>query len=199
MTNKCNSFDDVHIIACGVFRPALKNLRLQERYPELQVSFLPSNLHLRPQELKNQLGFKINTLRHSTRRLICLYGECFQDISGFCEQHGVCKVPGHSCYEFFLGPERYRRIIDEITGTFFLEQELISNFKEYCVQPLELNDPLMLNCYFEHYQRVIYIRQPSDPDLEIQAGNVADFLGLSLEIVNADYLDFEKRLVHLIE
>ncbi|MEA2084517.1 MAG: DUF1638 domain-containing protein [Thermodesulfobacteriota bacterium] len=193
------SLDDVHIIACGVFRPALKYLRLLERYPELRVIFLPSNLHLRPQELKNQLGLKINTLRHTTRRLICLYGECFPDISGFCAQHGVCKIQGYSCHEFFLGLERYRRFIDEITGTYFLEQELIKNFEGYCVKPLELNDPLMRDCFFKHYQRVIYIRQPSDPELGVQAGKVADFLGLSLEIVNADYLDLEERLVHLIE
>ena len=86
------------IIACAVFKPALDNLQLQKRYPNLHLAYLPSNLHLKPQDLKNRLQKKITSAQKRNERVICLYGDCFPDIDDFCQQRGVVKVPGHYCY-----------------------------------------------------------------------------------------------------
>ena len=186
------------IIACAVFKPAITYLHLEERYPNLRLTYLPSNLHNRPQELKDRLLKEINAAKKRHERIICLYGNCFPGIEDFCNERGVIKVPGHYCYEMLLGTERFKRLIEEATGTYFLEEDLIRNFEEYCLEPLELYDEEMRKYCFERYQRLLYVRQPSDPDLEVKAGELAEFLGLSLVIKDADYSQLEVKLIELL-
>jgi len=196
MSNKTG--DITRIIACMVFQPALEHLRLEDRYPNLRLTYLPSNLHLRPQELKNRLLKEVTTAQKRNERVICLYGECFPSIDDFCQQHGVIKVTGHYCYEMLLGSERFRRLIEEMAGTYFAERDLILNFEEYCVRPLELRDEEMRKYCFQQYRRLLYVRQPSDPYLVPQAGEMAKFLELSLDISDADYSHLGKNLIKLI-
>ena len=186
------------IITCAVFKPAIEYLRLEERYPNMRLTYLPSNLHLIPQKLKNRLLKETTAAQKRDERVICLYGDCFPDIDDFCQQHGVIKVPGHYCYEMLLGSERFGRLISEMAGTYFAERDLIINFEEYCVRPLELRDEEMRKYCFKQYQRLLYIRQPSDPDLVPQASEIAEFLELSLDIGDADYSHLEKILVELL-
>ena len=189
----------VRVITCQVFRPALEYLRLESRYPDVRLTYLPPNLHLRPQELGKYLRREITTAERRNERIICLYGDCFPDIGEYCRQHGASRVPGPYCWEMFLGSERFNRLLEENAGTYFLEKELILNFKEYCVEPLELYDEEMREHCFKHYHRLIYVRQPSDPDLLTEVNEIAEFLGLSLDIQDADYSHLEKRLGELLQ
>jgi len=186
------------IVACAVFKPAIEYLHLECRYPNLRLTYLPSKLHLRPQELEKHLLTRIKAAQKRNERVICLYGDCFPDIDDFCQEHGVIKVPGHYCYEMLLGSERFKQLIEEMTGTYFAEKDLILNFEEYCVRPLELRDEEMRNYCFQQYRRLLYVRQPSDPDLVPKASEVAEFLGLPLDISDADYSHLEKELTKLI-
>jgi len=186
------------IITCTVFKPAIEALQLEKRYPTLCFTYLPSNLHLMPEKLKNQLLKEIKASRKRNERVICLYGDCFPDIEDFCQEHGVTKVPGHYCYEMLLGSDRFRQLLNEMTGTYFAEKELIQNFEEYCAIPLELHDEEMRRYCFNQYRRLLYVRQPSDPDLVSRAGEVADFLGLSLDISDVNYSHLEKSLIGLL-
>jgi hypothetical protein len=186
------------IIACGVFRPALERLRLGRRYPGLRVTYLPPVLHTRPQRLEKHLKRSAASAGKRTEQIVCLYGECFPDIREFCRVQGIAKVPGHNCYEMLLGSDLFQSLLDETTGTYFLERELIQNFQEYCAEPLELYDQQMRRWCFEHYRRLLYVRQPGDPDLASQATDLADFLELSLDIRDADYSHLERLLVELI-
>ena len=141
---------------------------------------------------------KIKAAQKRNERVICLYGDCFPGIEDFCEEYGVLKVPGHYCYEMLLGSERFSQLLNDIAGTYFAEKELIQNFEEYCVIPLELHDEEMKRYCFNQYRRLLYVRQPSDPDLAAQVGEVADFLGLSLDISDVDYSHLEKSLIGLL-
>jgi len=196
MSHKTRSI--TRIIACGVFKPALEHLQLENRYPNLRLTYLPSNLHLRPQELENRLLKEITAAKKRNERIVCLYGSCFPGIEDFCQQHGVIKVAGDYCYEMLLGTERFRQLIAEMAGTYFAEKDLILNFEEYCMVPLELHDEEMRKYCFERYQRLLYVRQPADPDLVPKASEVAEFLELSLDIRDADYSHLEKNLIELL-
>lgn len=188
----------MRIIACAVFKSALEDLHLENRHPNLWLTYIPSKLHLRPQRLKNRLLKEIVAAQKNNELVICLYGDCFPGIDDFCQQYRVMKVPGHFCYEMILGSERFRRLIEEIAGTYFVEKDLILNFEEYCVRPLELRDEEMRRYCFQRYRRLLYVRQASDPDLVPQAGKIAEFLGLSLDISDADYSYLEKTLTELL-
>lgn len=187
------------LIACGAFKSVLNTLKLGKRYPNLQLTFLPSNLHVWPHKLKQYLAREVRTAQGKNERIICLYGECFPDIDDFCGRCGIIRMPGLYCYEMLLGSERFKKIMDETAGTYFLERELIVNFDEYCVEPLELHDEEMRKSYFKHYRRLLYVRQPSDPDLVPTAKELAKYLDLSLEIGDADYSHLEGKLTDIIE
>jgi len=197
MSNKTRGIK--RIVACAVFKSAIEYLQLEKRYPNLRLTYLPSKLHLNPRELEERLLQEVNEAQRRGERIICLYGECFPEIDKFCKQHVIMKVPGFYCYEMFLGSERFKQLIDEVTGTYFLEEGLIINFEDYCMRPLELQDEEMRRQCFGNYKRLLYIRQPLDPDLIPKASELAQFLGLSLEIQEADYSQLEKSLTELIE
>jgi hypothetical protein len=188
----------VRLIACAVFKPALEYLQLKKRYPDLRVTYLPSHLHLKPQELQKRLLKEIIKARKGGERIICLYGYCFPDIDDFCKRHEVTKVPGHYCYEMLLGPDRFSQLISDIAGTYFVEQDVIQNFEAYCMKPLELRDEEMRRYCFEHYKRVLYVRQPEDAELESKACDIADFLDLYMDVSDADYSYLEDQLTELI-
>ena len=189
----------INLIACGIFRSALEYLNLRKRHPTLHVTFLPSNLHLQPQELKNALSQAINGTPKRNERTVCLYGSCFPDFDDFCDHHGVDKVPGHHCFQMLLGGKRYEYIMKEKVGTYFLEKDLILHFEKYCLEPLELWDDEMRRTLFNHYSRVLYIRQPLDQNLEPQVMELARFLELPLKIRDADYSYIKQALGNLIE
>jgi hypothetical protein len=186
------------IIACAVFKPALRRLLLRKRYPGLRVTCLPAVLHLRPKYLEKRLRREFAAAKRRGERVICLYGECFPGISAFCREQGVAKLPGDYCYEMLLGSERFGKLVDEITGTYFAEKDLILDFEEMCMRPLELDDEDLRESCFAHYRRLLYVRQPDDREVMTRASDVASFLGLSLEIEDADYSHLERELVKLI-
>jgi len=188
----------VRILACRVFKPALEHLRLESEYSNIRLTYLPPNLHLRPQDLGKYLRREVAAAERRNERIICLYGDCFPGISDYCQRHRASRVPGPYCWEMFLGSERFSRLLEENAGTYFLEKELILNFKAYCIEPLELYDEEMREQCFKHYRRLLDVRQPSDPDLIAEASEIAEFLGLSLEVQDADYSHLVKRLSGLL-
>lgn len=195
----CLSIDHpTSVIACGVFQTALERLNLENPYAQTQLTLLPSNLHLRPQKLKSILAKEIAAAKERNEKTLCIYGNCFPDLDEICGQQGVTKVPGRLCYEILLGSEQYQNIIEEMPGTYFLEKDLILNFEEYCLVPLELYDEEIRRSFFGNYQRIVYVRQPSDLDLTAKASELAKFLGLPIKIADADYSYLEKMLFELI-
>jgi hypothetical protein len=162
------------------------------------VTFLPSNLHLYPHTLKKNLLGEIVSAQKRNERPLLLYGYCVPGIEEICTQNCADKVPGLHCYEMLLGSHSYDQILAETAGTYFLEKELIVNFREYCLEPLELYDTEIRKSFFKHYKKLMYVRQPFDPDLKAAAGKLAGFLNLSLQIIDADYSHLNKRLIHLI-
>ncbi len=194
--NKCGI---IHIITCGVFKPALDYIQLETRFPYIKITYLDSNLHLRPQELHEHLLAEFEACRQAGERIICLYGNCFAGINELCNEHGVTKVPGDFCHDILLGPDRFRSIIDEVAGTYFIEQEVIYNFDIHCREPLELDDSVMRSYCFEHYHRLMYVRQPTDPYILDRAEEIAHFLELALEIQEADYSYLEGKLIEYIQ
>jgi hypothetical protein len=187
------------IIACNVFRSAMEHLGIQQRYPDLILRYLPAHLHLRPLELRRRLLAEIEENRKKHGPVGCLYGHCFEDIEDMLEKARVPRIRAGHCYQVLMGDDRFRRTILDQAGTFFMEKELVENFEAYCWDPLELHDPQMREWYFEHYRRVVFIRQPQDPDLTVQARRIASSLDLELQIVEADYDELEHALNQLIE
>lgn len=188
----------VRLVACGVFRPALDRLGVLAAHPHVRAVFLPPHLHLYPAELEQALAAQLAEARREGERLVCLYGTCFPQMDVFCRRHGIQRVPGAHCFEMLLGSDRFRKLIDEETGTYFLERELVDNFDRHCMEPLELHDEEMRRAYFRHYRRLVYIRQEEEPDPGWRLEQLATFLGLALEIHPADTRQLHDALDRLL-
>jgi hypothetical protein len=183
--------DPSRIIACGAFRPALERLGVSPT----KISYLPSHLHLKPAVLRQELELEVRRALSRGEKVICLYGCCFPEIDDFCQSHNILRSPGAHCYEILLGEDRYRDVMEQDAGTYFLERSLLEDFEEHCAKPLELYDEEIRRTYFAHYRRLLYLRQPGDPPaLADKASRLAEFLELSLEVQDADYVHLEKIL-----
>lgn len=193
--NKNKTTQQTRIIACAVFKPAIENIKILDKYPNLKITYLSSDLHMKPKELREQLTKELQDSKERNERTICLYGSCFPSIDQLCEQHGGTKLKGDYCYEMLLGGEQFKQLLDEMAGTYFLESDLIVNFQKCCAEPLELQDEEMRKACFQHYTRLLYVRQPSDPDLLNEVNDLAGELDLSIEVRDADYSHLEKLII----
>jgi hypothetical protein len=187
----------IQIIACSVFKDALVYLSDRMQACPFCFTYLPSYLHLTPNALKERLSTLIQQIKTPRKRVGCLYGDCYANIDRHLGQIGVIRMPYIHCYEMFIGKKRYQQIISDQPGTFFVEKEVLLDFESLCRIPMELDDPEMRRLFFKHYQQVIYIRQPLDPDLAGKADDIANLLELKLKIIDADYTELSDFLEKL--
>lgn len=186
------------IIACEVFKDALAYLKVDRPDASVAITYLPSYLHLRPYDLKKRLLERISRSLVDQERVICLYGQCFAGIdAALCPSRAV-RVPGGHCFEILMGKKQFTPLVHAQPGTFFMEKELVRNFKALCSDPLELDDPQMRQWYFEKYSQVVYIQQPLDPDVGDQARAIASFLNLPLKVAESDYTELRSHLENLL-
>jgi hypothetical protein len=183
------------ILACGVFRDALQLIQPQRFRQDITIAYLTPFLHNHPADLKKQLQNQIRRTQKNGVKIICLYGCCYPDLNEDLHTMGIPKIPGGHCFEILLGHKRFQSLIDETAGTYFIEQNLISNFDAYCLKPLELDDPLMRASFFQHYTRIAYIQQPLDSDgITASFYAIAQLLNLKPLVVDADYTELNTWL-----
>lgn len=185
------------VIACEVFRTALRYLGIDRSESAPQIVYIPSHLHLYPQRLKQQLLDSLAIIDQDQTSGICLYGQCVPDIDSVLHPLQIDRIKCSYCYEVLLGYHVHTQLMREHPGTFFLEKDCIENFDNFCRIPLELDDPQMRRWYFEHYEQIIYIHQPLDPDLSGRVQEIANFLELDLQVLEADYRDLQAYLKKL--
>jgi len=153
---------------------------------------------MHPQKLKTELLKQVITAKMNREKILCLYGHCFPGIDQFCARYNAPRIAAAHCYELFLGSARFRKIMDAEAGSFFMERDLILNFEAYCLNPLELYDAEMRRFFFANYKQLIYVKQPTDRELIAKVGELANFLELSLKVVEADYSELERKISKLI-
>jgi hypothetical protein len=177
------------IIACDVFRSALLHLGIDRPDAPHTIIYLPAHLHLRPDHLEQKLLQCLESDARTKSCAGCLYGKCFPDIDTVLNARSIERIECGHCYEILLGRVVHDKVMTERPGTFFLEKTVIEDFDNLCRAPLELDDPQMRGWYFEHYQQVVYIRQPLDPDLMGEVRRIAKLLFLDYTVMEADYTD----------
>jgi len=188
----------IRIIACGVFRDALRRIEPKRFHQDISITYLSPYLHNYPQKLEKEIWHQIHLAKKAGDEILCLYGRCYPDLDDHLYEMGIPRVPGEHCYEILLGSRRFNAIVDEEAGTYFIEKDLILNFSEYCIQPLELDDPLMRGSYFQHYTRLAYVRQPLDPDTVMpNVHHISQFLDLKPMVIDADYSELTANLLKL--
>jgi hypothetical protein len=177
------------IVACDVFHSALSYLGVDRPDAPHTIIYLPAHLHLHPDHLEQKLLQCLESDERTKSCAGCLYGKCFSNIDTVLNARAIERIDCGHCYEILLGRAVHSKVMAERPGTFFLEKTVIEDFDNLCGTPLELDDPRMRRWYFEHYQQVLYIRQPLDPDLMGEVRRIAKRLSLDCTVMDADYTD----------
>ena len=176
---------DTLVIACGALARELIAVIRLNGWRHLAVTCLPAILHNRPERITEAVCRKIRANRERYRRIVCLYGDCGTggELDRMLAEEGVERIDGAHCYAFYAGIERFDQMMEEEIGTFFLTDYLVRFFDRLVMEGLGLDRyPELLQDYFGHYRRVVWLAQSEDAGLEAQARAAAAKLGLPLEI-----------------
>jgi hypothetical protein len=117
-------------------------------------------------------------------RIFVAYADCGTggELDRVLALHGVERLPGAHCYEFFAGTERFTTLAEEELGTFYLTDFLVRHFDRLVRQGLGLDrHPELMPVYFGNYRRLVYLAQTDDAALDEAARAAADWMGLSFE------------------
>jgi hypothetical protein len=160
------------VIACGA------------RWDHISVTCLPAKLHNRPQAIPEAVRQKIRAERGRFDRIVIGYADCGTGglLDEVIAQEGVERIAGPHCYAFYSGTPRFEAEADRDPFCFYLTDYLVRHFERLVIEGLGLDrHPELHNDYFGHYQRVVYLAQTENKDLETQAQAAAERLGLDYE------------------
>ena len=185
------------LIACGALAREITALMEINRWEAFTVTCLPAIWHNTPEKIPEGVRAKIHEGRDKYDRMLVLYGDCGTGglLDKVLEEEGVQRIDGPHCYSFFSGNDVFAdRHADDI-ATFFLTDYLARHFDHLVWQGLGLDHhPELLPMYFGNYDKLVYLAQIEDPELDQMARAAADKLGLRYEFRMTGYGDLARYM-----
>jgi hypothetical protein len=191
----------VLVIACGALARELLDLIKLNQFGWVDVECLPARLHNTPQLITDAVEDRIIQAAGRYRRVLVGYADC--GTGGLLDQmlarHGIDRLPGAHCYEFFAGAGRFAALHDAEPGTFYLTDFLTRHFDRLVWEGLGMDRwPQLRDDYFRNYRRLVFLSQTDQPSLVEKAREAAARLGLDFEHHPVGYGDLQTALVHLV-
>jgi hypothetical protein len=178
------------VIACGALAREIAALRRVNGWTELDVCYLPPQLHNRPERIAGEVQQQIRMHRARYQRIFVAYGDCGTGggLDAVLRAEGVERIPGAHCYEFFASPGVFAALADAEPGTFYLTDFLVRHFDHLVTGTLGLDrHPELAPMYFGNYHRVVYLAQsPSEASLA-KAQSIAAHMGLEFKFQFTGY------------
>jgi hypothetical protein len=185
------------LIACGALaREVLALIRLNA-WDHLELTCLPAKLHNRPERIPEAVRAKIRTARPRYQRILVLYGDCGTGgrLDAVLAEEGVERIPGPHCYAFYSGLDDFLAQAEAEPACFYLTDYLVRHFATLIIKGLGLDrHPELLPLYFGNYDKLVYLAQAPDPQLERKAKAAALRLGLAYEHRRTGYGDLQDFL-----
>lgn len=188
----------VLVIACGML--AREVLAVKERHGlvHLDLTCLPAELHFRPDRIPAAIDEAIVKARAQGYENIFIgYGDCGTGglLDKVLEKHGVARMAGPHCFAFYQGEAAFAKVADADITSFYMTDFLCRQFDAFFVRPLGLDrHPELAQDLFGNYEKVVYLAQTDDPELEKVAIAAANMLGLAYEKRLTLYGDLEPAL-----
>jgi hypothetical protein len=109
-----------------------------------------------------------------------------------CEKHGVKRIAGPHCFAFYQGMDRFEKIAEADMTAFYMTDFLCRHFETFFIRPLGLDrHPELATDYFGNYEKLVYLAQTDDPELDRVAESAASMLGLAYERRFTGYGDLQ--------
>jgi hypothetical protein len=174
--------DRVLVIGCGALARELMMVVEANGLGHVDITCLPAILHSTPDRIAPMLDEAIQRHSENYARIFVGYADCGSggEIAKICAAHGVEMLDGPHCYSFFEGNELFATR-DEATA-FYLTDFLARQFESFVIKPLGLDrHPELMSIYFGNYEKLVYLAQLEDPELDEKAKQAAETLGLAFE------------------
>lgn len=190
--------DRIMIVACGALaREILAVIRLNG-WTHMDLECLPARLHNRPERIPEAVRARIRAARaRGYAGVKVLYAECGAGwrLDAVCAEEGAERMPGPNCYALFDGFERHTERMPREIGALYLTDFLTRQFDALVWRGLGLDrHPELIEMLFGHYDRLVYLAQTEDKELETQALRAALALGLPFERRFTGYGDLARVL-----
>lgn len=188
----------VLVIACGML--AREVLAVKERLDlaHLDLTCLPAELHFHPDRIPAAVDRAIEKARADGYDDIFIgYADCGTGglLDKVLEKHGVARMAGPHCFAFYQGEAAFAAVADADITSFYMTDFLCRQFDAFFVRPLGLDrHPELAKDFFANYEKVVYLAQTDDPELEKVAIGAARLLGLAYEKRLTFYGDLEPAL-----
>jgi len=188
------------LLICGALGKEVKAI-VDGHGWEVDVYGVPAMHHFYPKKIVAAVDRRLAELAPRYGQVVVVYGDC--GTAGALEpilaRYGSVQLRGPHCYEMFAGAD-FDRIVDERPATFFLTDWLVRNFERAVVRGLGIDRyPELKAVYFRNYTDLLYLAQLPDERLVENAREIADYLGLPLEVRQTGLGALETRLAELIE
>ena len=182
------------LIACGALaREVLALIRLNG-WTHMDVACLPAKLHNTPARIPEAVRSKIRGARRKYHEVLVLYGDCGTGglLDSVLAEEGVERIPGPHCYAFYSGVDAFLAHAEAEPACFYLTDYLARHFERLVIAGLGLDrHPELLPAYFGNYEKLVYLAQVPDPQLELKAKAAALRLGLAYEHRPTGYGDLQ--------
>lgn len=162
----------IGVIACDMIKSELARLIATD--PDItEVVYLESVLHIHPEKMRDAVVEQIESLEGHVDAVFLGYGYC-QSLKGIEERVSVPTVlpPYDDCIQLLLTPERYRVLIDQEVGTWFMSPGWADVSAQMVIRELRLEralkygrDPMeMAKRLFTHYRRGVFFNTGATGD-----------------------------------
>ncbi|MGI9387954.1 MAG: DUF1638 domain-containing protein [Methyloligellaceae bacterium] len=174
----------VLLIACGALAREIVQLIELNRWQHLDVACLPAKLHNEPEKIPEAVREKIRANRAKYDTIKIVYADCGTGglLDNVCAEEGVERIEGPHCYSFFSGNTAFEARGDDDMTSFFLTDYLVRHFEKIIWEGFGLDRRAdMRDFLFANYEKVVYLAQIEDADLEARARAIANRLSLAYE------------------
>lgn len=193
--------DRVRIIACGMIAREVLAVCEQLGADHLELVCLPAIYHHYPAKIAPAMEDAIHKARaEGVTRIFAGYADCgtMGELDKVCAKYGIERIEGPHCFSFYAGNDAFAERADEDMTSFFMTDFLARQFDAFLMKPLGLDrHPELRDMYFGNYEKLVYIAQTNDPELDRKAEAAAEVLGLAYERRFTGYGDLVPALAAL--
>ncbi|MBO0333706.1 DUF1638 domain-containing protein [Sneathiella sp. CAU 1612] len=172
------------LIACGALAEECFAVIRANGWDHMEVTCLPAKLHNRPALIPEAMRKKIHENRDRFDQILALYGDCGTGggLDKVLNEEGVERIAGAHCYEFYTGAAAFAAIADAEPATFYLTDFLARYFDRLIIEGLGIDKhPELLPLYFGNYEKLLYLSQIDNAELQDKARAAAEQLSLDYE------------------
>lgn len=187
----------VLLIACGALAREILALKAANGWDHMDLQCLPADLHLRPERIPDAVEAAVRANQDSFARIFVVYADCGTGglLQARCAALGVEMVPGPHCYAFFAGNDRFSGWTEHEITAFYLTDFLVRQFEAFVWRPMGFDrHPELIGMMLGNYEKLVYLAQTDDPDLDSRAAEAAARLGLTYERRQTGYGDLPAAL-----